>query len=84
VSISKSEFPIRARHGWLRVASRAHNSVYVQLVDHAAQNFLSPAQLAAWKLGIAQNPYGDSRADLELTKAHEAAKAKTQAKPPSG
>jgi hypothetical protein len=45
-------------------------------VDRAAQDFLSPAQFAAWKLGIAHNPYGGSRIDQALKKVHDAAKAR--------
>jgi hypothetical protein len=46
-------------------------------VDHAAQGFLSPAQFTAWKLGIAHNPSGGSRATHELKKIYDAAVAKT-------
>jgi hypothetical protein len=46
-------------------------------VDRAAQVFLSPAQFAAWKLGVAHNPAGGSRADQELRKLYDAVVAKS-------
>jgi hypothetical protein len=45
------------------------------MVDRAAEQFLSPTQFAAWKLGVAQNMGGGSRLDLELKKVYDAAKA---------
>lgn len=53
-------------------------------VDRAAQEFMSSAQLAAWKLGVAHNPYGGSRIDGELKKVYDAAKAKPAAQKPGG
>jgi hypothetical protein len=47
-------------------------------VDGAARGFLTPAQFVAWQQGIAHNPYGGSRANLELRKIYDAALAKTQ------
>lgn len=45
-------------------------------VDQEAERFLTPSQLAAWKLGLTSNSFGGSRADQELKKAYETAKAK--------
>jgi hypothetical protein len=42
-------------------------------VDRAAESFLTAAQFSAWKLGIAHNPDGGSRIELELRKALDAA-----------
>lgn len=50
--------------------------------DRAAETFLTPSQLAAWKLGIAHNPLARSkRMDAEFNKIYEAALAKFS--PPS-
>lgn len=53
------------------------------MVDRRAEQFLSPTQLAAWKLGAAHNPAGGSRLDHELKKAYDTAIANTQKKPGS-
>jgi hypothetical protein len=53
------------------------------VVDRAAEQFLSPTQFAAWKLGVAHNPAGGSRLDQELKKAYDTAIANTQKKPGS-
>jgi hypothetical protein len=50
------------------------------MVDRLAEQFLSPTQLAAWKLGVAPTPAGGSRLDHELKKAYETANAMTQTK----
>ena len=47
------------------------------IVDRRAAQFLSPTQLAAWKLGVAHNPAGGSRLDHELKRAYDAAVAKS-------
>lgn len=57
-------------------------------VDAAAQQFLSPAQYAAWKLGTAHNEFGGSRLyrelDQELEKAYRAARASDPAPKATG
>jgi len=53
------------------------------MVDRRAEQFLSPTQLAAWKLGATHNPAGGSRLDHELKKAYDTAIANTQKKPGS-
>lgn len=50
-------------------------------VDRLAAQFLSPTQLAAWKLGVAHNPAGGSRLDHELRNTYDAALAKTPKTP---
>ncbi len=51
-------------------------------VDRRAQDVLSPAQFAAWKLGVAHNPAGGSRADQELRKLYDTVVAKSAAPKP--
>lgn len=50
-------------------------------VDRAAQEFLTPTQLVQWKLGVANNRYGGSRADVEVKKIYDDAVTQRGGKP---
>jgi hypothetical protein len=48
-------------------------------VDAAAEKFLSPTQFAAWKLGVAHNKFGSTRAEQDFLKVYRSATGKTGA-----
>jgi hypothetical protein len=50
------------------------------VVDQQARMILTPAQFALWSQGVAHNPSGGSRRDLELTKIYEQAVRNTKAR----
>ena len=81
--------PSSAGHGYDATATAENGrnldpgKVNWALVDRMAEQFLSPTQLAVWKLGVAYNPAGGSRLDHELRKAYDAALANTPKQPGS-